>query len=288
MKRVSTSLALTALLLTGCGGPATDSSDAGSEESAASSTTPSATAQTTKKPTPKPSSTVSRKTTPKAAPKPTPSPTPVDPASRYSLSCFISGKGTTLEFETYREAWDSGEEIQHCDATRIASGSSLTDLEEQALTTAYGEGAPPENIQYMYGICARLFGIPVERTVSAGQAEEARAALMICPDHPKAEMMQAGIATGDAAGAQEATDEQARSEGKLVGAGSYLVGTDVPAGTWQSVGEKVENCYWEVSDAQGNILTNNFINIAPQFTILVPTTASGFTVEGCAFRWLSE
>jgi hypothetical protein len=48
----------------------------------------------------------------------------------------------------------------------------------------------------------------------------------------------------------------------------------------------VENCYWEISDAQGNILANNFISVAPQFTIVIPASAAGFTVEGWGFRWI--
>ena len=48
------------------------------------------------------------------------------------------------------------------------------------------------------------------------------------------------------------------------------------------------DCYWEVSDESGNIIDNNFISIAPQFTINIPSSASGFTNNGCTFQWISE
>ncbi|KQR64136.1 hypothetical protein ASF98_11590 [Arthrobacter sp. Leaf337] len=104
--------------------------------------------------------------------------------------------------------------------------------------------------------------------------------MTLCPDHPKRAELEASAAAGVAL-------ESDRANGKLVYSGKYLVGKSVQPGTWQSQGEKVEDCYWEISDAQGNILENNFINIAPQFTIYIPATASGFTVQGCGFRWIS-
>ncbi|WP_143588209.1 hypothetical protein [Tersicoccus phoenicis] len=55
----------------------------------------------------------------------------------------------------------------------------------------------------------------------------------------------------------------------------------------QSIGEKVTQCYWEVSDAQGNIVANNFISVAPKFRITIPATASGFTARNCSFVWVA-
>ena len=65
---------------------------------------------------------------------------------------------------------------------------------------------------------------------------------------------------------------------------TLAVGKDIQPGTWRSVGEKVEDCYWEVSDAQGEIMDNNFISVAPQFTIQIPSDAAGFTNTGCTFE----
>ena len=76
------------------------------------------------------------------------------------------------------------------------------------------------------------------------------------------------------------------THGKLVYTGKYLVGKEVQPGTWQSQGDKVEDCYWEISDAKGEIIANNFISVSPQSTLTIPASAAGFTVKGCGFRWI--
>ena len=195
------------------------------------------------------------------------------------------------EFEDFRAAWEA-EMPSGCYATQVTSGP-LTDTEELALTTAYGE-VKAGSLQYLYGICAGTASYPwTYETLSPAQALEVAGALVICPDHPMAAAVapalaeqQAAAAQQQAAAAQQAVDEQLRAEGRLVGPGSYLIGVDIVAGTWQSEGERVEECYWEVSDAQGNIIDNNFISVAPQFTITVPAGAAGLTISGCAFRWI--
>jgi hypothetical protein len=77
---------------------------------------------------------------------------------------------------------------------------------------------------------------------------------------------------------------------KLVYTGKYLVGKDVVPGTWQSQGDKVGNCQREISDAQGYILANNFISVAPQFTIIIPRQRRKIYGQGLWVpldRWLA-
>ena len=105
--------------------------------------------------------------------------------------------------------------------------------------------------------------------------------VILCPDHPQAAMIQANI---DAVTGQS----QALADGHYASPGSHLVGSEVQPGTWQSVGDRVTSCYWEISDSQGNIIDNNFISVAPQFTITIPSDAAGFTNRGCAFEWIGE
>ena len=131
-------------------------------------------------------------------------------------------------------------------------------------------------LRHRVAICSTTSGYPWDfDALSPDQGAEAAGALLLCPDHPSAGSVPAVVDT-----------DQLRSEGKLAGEGSYLVGAEIQPGTWQSQGDRVEDCYWEVSDAQGEIIDNNFISVAPQFTITVPATAAGFTVSGCAFRWI--
>jgi len=64
------------------------------------------------------------------------------------------------------------------------------------------------------------------------------------------------------------------------GNGKFLVGDDIMPGTY-AINRKVTDCYWERSDAQGNIIDNNFISIAPSITVTVGVNDAGFTSTGC-------
>jgi len=112
--------------------------------------------------------------------------------------------------------------------------------------------------------------------------------LTLCPDHPQAATVQANIDAAGAADVSENAQAQAIADGKYAEEGKHLVGSEVKPGTWQSVGNKVTDCYWEISDESGNIIDNSFISIAPQFTISIPASASGLSKNGCAFHWISE
>jgi hypothetical protein len=92
-----------------------------------------------------------------------------------------------------------------------------------ALTAAYGRDADPDRVRYLYGICAQNVGIPVDKTVSGEQAQEAADAIMLCPDHPKVAIIKKGITAGQAAAKEEAAIESDRKSGKFLTEGSYLV-----------------------------------------------------------------
>lgn len=234
-------------------------------------------------PTARPTPTPTR--TPTPARTPTPTPTPADPNAStfiYRLSCNVND--AYLTFTDYRDVWATGVPVSYCDPQGPRT-ARLTDLETQALTVAYGE-VDAASLKTLYAICAQTAGYGYDELVSQAQAAEVAGALLLCPDHPRAADAQALIAAQQATIAQAAADEQLRAEGKLIGTGSYLIGVDIVAGTWQSQGERVEECYWEISDAQGNIIDNAFISVAPQFTITVPASAAGLTISGCGFRWI--
>ncbi|WP_427136699.1 hypothetical protein [Pseudarthrobacter sp. S9] len=240
-----------ALLLTGCG--------AGSPVAAPSPSPSSST--TSAEPSPSPT---------RATPKPTP--TAVPAGLKYSLSCSAGGASRT-KITDYKAAWATPFDLCTADATTGAQSPA-----EKAAGTASG-GTSPDTAKYLYALCATTAGHYFEGEVSEAQAKEIAAALSLCPDHPKRAALEGSAAAG---GALEAD----RANGKLVYSGKYLVGKDVQPGTWQSQGEGVEDCYWETSDAQGRIIANNFTSVSPQFTIKVPPSAAGFTVEGCGFRWI--
>ncbi|WP_127946609.1 hypothetical protein [Rhodococcus spongiicola] len=58
-------------------------------------------------------------------------------------------------------------------------------------------------------------------------------------------------------------------------------------GTYQTE-KPVSDCYWERSDANGNIIDNNFVTLAPSVTVTIAPTDSGFTADGCGIWKLVE
>jgi hypothetical protein len=192
---------------------------------------------------------------------------------QYSLSCTVdldSDSRTTIT--DYKAAW-----AKPFDLCTVNDASGTPTAAEKAAGTA--ESTDPDAAKYLYALCATTAGHYFEGEVSDAQAKEIAAALTLCPNHPKRSVLKASAADGQALEADQAS-------GKLVYTGKYLVGKEVQPGTWQSQGDKVEDCYWEISDAKGNIIANNFISVSPQFTITIPATASSFTVKGCGFRWI--
>lgn len=212
--------------------------------------------------------------TAKATATKTATPTPTT-GLKYTLRCRIGTNGDAVTLTDFRTGW--AQAFDFCTPETAAGKPSPA---EAAAASAAGSTSL-DAAKYSYSLCATTAGHYFSGNVSSGQAKEIAAALTLCPDHPKRAELEASAGAGVAL-------ESDRANGKLVYSGKYLVGKTAMPGTWQSQGEKVEDCYWEISDAQGNILSNNFINIAPQFTIYVPATAAGFTVRGCGFRWIGE
>lgn len=95
----------------------------------------------------------------------------------------------------------------------------------------------------------------------------AAAVQVLCPQHqPHLDNALAGNFT--------------RSYLNSFGNGRYLVGDRVGPGTYTTT-RPVEECYWERSDAQGNIIDNNFISIAPPITVTIYASDAGFTSQNC-------
>lgn len=252
----------------------------------------------TSSPSPSQSSESPRSTplrTPVYTPTPTPTPTPASLLEQIEFSCSTDDEVGRTRFATLGEAWEYTGEVDLCDVEygngdrfRNIPRSDLSDVELKAVQTSYPDDPIPHNVRFLYGICASNSGIPVDEVVSAGQARELSGALLLCPDHPKIQQMKVNAGSQDAMRAEEDALEADRENGRLVGSGNYLVGTEVPAGTWRAQGEKITDCYWEISDSNGNIIANNFVSTSTPFSITIPSHASGFTVEGCSFRWTDE
>ena len=198
-----------------------------------------------------------------------------------TFECTVNGKSTY--FNSMQEIWAIPELEGNCSDSEISAGDP-SEIEERALKTAYGSEYRVDNLSFLYWRCAQTGVDKLDGASSKAQVHELEGSYVLCPDHPKATVIESNIAKGYELAAEAKAQESAIAEGRQVGPGSYLVGVDIEPGTWQSVGEKVTDCYWEISDDQGNILQNNFVNVAPPFSVYIPAEAAGFTVQGCAFR----
>ncbi|MCC3292602.1 hypothetical protein [Arthrobacter sp. zg-Y1110] len=237
---------------------------------------PSAAATKTAAATPK--ATATPKPTRTATPTATPSPAGI---SIEFDSCYIPSQQKSMDFASLQEIWAYPVPV-HC-SSNVQSQGTPSEVQMKALEAAGAEYRHTA-LKSLYGVCADTEGIPIDKVVSGAQAKELAAAYILCPDHPKAAVIEATIASGQSLIAEEEANRLAIAEGRQVDSGKYLVGVDVQPGVWETVGPKVTECYWEISDAAGNIIENNFINVAPQFSITIPEGAAGFTVQGCTFR----
>lgn len=234
----------------------------------------------------------------KAAASPSPSRTPVKPVDltpapvttpesiTITYSCRQGYTTTYDEYTSFEELWALPGGGGKCSTSQSLGEPS--ELEIQALVSAYGDDYQVRSLDLLYGMCGAT---EFSTGWNGSTSQELLGATLLCPNHPMAADMKAtalaGIELHAKTTAEEAASNKALAEGRQVGPGNYLIGVDVQPGTWQTVGDKVTDCYWEVSDAQGNILANNFVSTAPQFTIEVPDGPGGFTVQGCSFRQTS-
>lgn len=209
------------------------------------------------------------------------------------MNCYVTSGDGDLSAHTERidgvtsqnfrdTVWKTGKSVS-CNSEgedSTATGEkSTTDYE--ALKTAYGDHA--DDTEYgmgvLYSECASTSFIPLSLpTMGEGQAKELLGALVLCPDHPRAEEIRqkAGADT-----ARLAEIQTKRQQGLIKDAGTYKVPDEMSTGTWKTMSDKVENCYWEMQDANGQTIDNNFVSAGIAQTITIPDGVAGFSSEGC-------
>ncbi|MFJ9743117.1 hypothetical protein [Streptomyces sp. NPDC101166] len=246
MKKVVAAAALSVVLAVGCSNSADDTEDAKSaaERNAVSPT--------------------SEPEVVDAAPDPVAGP---DPITLDEIDC--SG----LTYATVEEAWTAG--ADQCEAT--LSGTEMSESEAKAVTTAYG--APTEGdvekLAVLYGMCAQsgpsAFGY-LESAGSPEQLAEVRGALLVCPSHPDKSKLRALVG-----GAER--KNKLESEGRVFGDGVYRVGNEVKPGTYYST--DVEGCYWERTDASGEIIDNSYVIGAKRIQVTIRAGDHSFNSTNC-------
>lgn len=68
------------------------------------------------------------------------------------------------------------------------------------------------------------------------------------------------------------------------GTGEWVVGEDVRPGTYATA-PRVTDCYWEITDANGRIVANDLVSLAPKGVIVTVKKGQGFVTQGCG-GWL--
>ncbi|MGW1769233.1 hypothetical protein ACWCQL_34945 [Streptomyces sp. NPDC002073] len=174
-------------------------------------------------------------------------------------------------YSDFREAWAL--EHDRCQAT--LAGQVPGEAEERALQAAYGSGYRLDSLAVLYAMCAQNGPNGWDYLGTAGSPEqvaEVEGALLLCPDHPQKDRVAELLG-------QAAEKNKLRSDGKIFGAGVFLVGTEVKAGTYYTT--DVKNCYWERTDAAGQIIDNYFTNAARRVQVTIRTNDYSFTSERC-------
>lgn len=277
---------LLTLLLTGCGAGAQDSS-AGFDRTAAATQTATE-ASSSDSTTELWGSSDSATPTADDIEETIAAPAPVSVSVSFGCSVLEDGDVVSGDQDAYtslKAVWASGKAYNLCTATR--NDAPWTKTETQAVKTAYGDDHSDTPLDSLYAVCAQTAGIPIDEIRGPSQGVEVAGAMLLCPKHPKIESMKVQAAAGRALAEEQHQVDVAKKNKKFAAPGSYLMGKDLVPGTYQSVGQSVSECYWEISDAQGKILANNFISVAPKLTISIPATASGFTARGCGFVWVA-
>lgn len=178
-------------------------------------------------------------------------------------------------WDTMEEAWKT--KSSDCLETKLIDGT-LTPTQQQAMVAAYGEKAKPKSLGTLYGICAENDAGWLKymaNSESKSQIREIQAVLLICPDHP-----QAAKAQGYLQSAQAIVDLV--EQGRIFYDGTYRVGKGVAPGTYYSEPDG-DGCYWERTDAAGDIIDNNFSN-GLRVEMTVYASDYSITVNNCG-KW---
>lgn len=274
--------ALTLLGLAACGSPSSSEPTPTLVPISQSASTTTSVAKTSTAP-----STSKAPTSPRTTTSSPPSPV------TFTVKCYT---GNT--YPDYRDAWPAQHTFTDCYGSE-KSGVEYSPQQRQAFEAT--ETTDSDSIDFvlggLYEMCAARGDTSVGNyfVAQSNEARKARAELILCPDHPDAAAIQAAIDEYEgrqvaiSSGAAAAVSRSAAADaGLYAGQGSHLVGIDIQPGTWRSVGDRVENCYWEISDSSGGIIDNAAVSVAPPLTITIPATAAGFTATGCSFERIGD
>lgn len=237
----------------------------------------------------------------------------VDDEHAFTFSCRRMDKdgkeigNDTADFTSYKEGWGYPNLIFDCMAQDQKKDPSQSIVD--AIASISGEDDEKDQdsgVRRVYAECASTTGYPIDGRTdkdgnpgdpadnpfrNASQAQDGYKMLKLCADHPLADKIKQNA---DQAVANENQQKQAQQElnvkrqsGEMIDPGTYAVGSQMQPGTWKTESEPVSNCYWEIRDQSGQIITNDFVVGAPSVTVDVPSSAGSFTSQNCS-SWIKQ
>ncbi|RXZ71872.1 hypothetical protein [Agromyces albus] len=196
----------------------------------------------------------------------------------FSYTCR-DGAGNSYRYESWEASWGSTV-ITVCDA-KLGRGDTWPD---EAIAAAQAGGIELDRLYIYYGMCAEpdfgYYGNGQLPNLSESQAVEAAAVLLLCPNHPAAASVQEAISRAGEAAQRLAELEQRKKDGTAFGPGLHVIGQPVQPGTYVSEGN-FEGCYWERTDAAGEIIDNNFATNAARIEVTIEPGDYSFTSQRC-------
>jgi len=139
--------------------------------------------------------------------------------------------------------------------------------DEIAFAQAWCDGADP------YWDPATDIYLDPTFALSPDQIHEVKGWLLLCPDNQYAKPLRAAIKRSQKV-------NQATARGERFFAGTYVIGKDIKPGT-HVVNQASAGCYWERTDATGEIIDNNFVSGSTRVQVTSLPSDYSFTNEGC-------
>lgn len=201
------------------------------------------------------------------APTATTTAAPTTVASGYTISCESLGALNQSTYSSLEQVWAAGQDFFDCTATLNSyyqptpTDQSAIALDEQQATPPGTTADPTLILEHLLGICADSSSRMPDVVTLVPQ--DVKAALILCPNHPQARVLQQ-LAAGD-----------------IVGDGTFTVGQTIKPGRWVSV-PGVKDCYWERTSRSGSTLANDFVSFAPGgVPVTILPSDGGFVSQGC-------
>ncbi|MCR6711412.1 MAG: hypothetical protein NVV57_01410 [Demequina sp.] len=165
-------------------------------------------------------------------------------------------------FDSLKDAWKSWDGSGECRADYVGFESFAPDkVERRALSRLAAPRDALEDTSRLWALCAAL-GTEVDAEGAWWYDSDLAGLEVLCPSAPGVKYLKA------------------LHDGTLFGDGDYVVGEDVPPGTY-TTRKRVKDCYWERTDLHGNILDNDFVTFAAKGLTVTLRKGESFSTSGC-------